>query len=413
MAYTEKNLGNILVLTYWNFDDALIQTYTLPYLELIRTHQSATSKIFLVTLEKGPSIKGVRENVERRLGPGGVEWVRLRYTPFGFLAIARWAGMIPWLLGFVFRKKIEVIHCFATPAGAAGYVLSLLSGRKLVLDSYEPHAEAMVENGTWKKSGMAFRILFWFEKKQTERAVAVIAASEGMRSYARSKYHVEIKRFAVKPACVNLDHFSVANIKNPKLLREMELEDKIVCVYAGKLGGIYLDLEVFEFLRVAHEYWGDSFRFLFLTNQSRHEIEAFCYQARLDIGIITTRFVPHHEIPQYLGLADFAITPVKPVPSKRYCTPIKDGEYWATGLPVVISKNISDDSAIVANLEIGAVLEQFDTASYQKAIEIIDRLLKRRREETFQKIREVARTYRSFKIAEEAYQAIYPGLKSL
>ena len=40
-------------------------------------------------------------------------------------------------------------------------------------------------------------------------------------------------------------------------------------------------------------------------------------------------------------------TPVKPVPTKRYCTPVKDGEYWALGLPVIITEGISDDSGII------------------------------------------------------------------
>ena len=58
---------------------------------------------------------------------------------------------------------------------------------------------------------------------------------------------------------------------------------------------------------------------------------------------IESLFVPYNQITDYYQIADFAINPVKPVPSKRYCTSIKDGEYWGMGLPVVITKNISDD----------------------------------------------------------------------
>src|SRR5262245_38217110 len=39
MAVSLKNPGNILALTYWDYRDALIQTYTLPYLRMIRKHQ--------------------------------------------------------------------------------------------------------------------------------------------------------------------------------------------------------------------------------------------------------------------------------------------------------------------------------------------------------------------------------------
>ena len=36
--------------------------------------------------------------------------------------------------------------CWCMTAGSLGYILSKTSGKNLVIDSYEPHAEAMVEN---------------------------------------------------------------------------------------------------------------------------------------------------------------------------------------------------------------------------------------------------------------------------
>ena len=106
-----------------------------------------------------------------------------------------------------------------------------------------------------------------------------------------------------------------------------------------------------------------------------------------------------------MGLADFAITPVKPVPTKRYCTPIKDGEYWAMGLPVVIPENISDDSGIIREQDIGAILQRFDTEAYKEAVMKIDDLLQM--PGRFEKIRSVARQYRGFEIANEVYAKVY------
>lgn len=57
------------------------------------------------------------------------------------------------------------------PAGALGYVLSKFTGSKLIIDSYEPHAESMVENGTWKKSSLKFKILFWLEKNRAREQI--------------------------------------------------------------------------------------------------------------------------------------------------------------------------------------------------------------------------------------------------
>jgi glycosyltransferase involved in cell wall biosynthesis len=400
-------MKNILVLTYWSFPDSLIQAYTLPYLKIIKKNLPRESSIFLMTLEKQPLDLHQQKEITQQLARAGIQWVPFSYKPFGIAAFLLWLAISVKLLWIIFTKKINTIHCWATPAGAVGYFLSLFTGRRLVLDSYEPHAEAMVENGTWQKNSIAFKILFWLEKKQSRRAWYFISATEGMREYARTKYGVEPKNFLVKPACVDLNLFSPEKIKNKTLLEELNLTGKIVCIYAGKFGGIYLEDEVFDFLKIAHSYWGDQLRVVLLSSHKQDEITTFCRRSGLDPDIVTLRFVSHDKVVDYMGLADFALTPVKPVPTKRFCTPIKDGEYWAMGLPVVIPQNISDDSQIIEENNIGAILRNFETKTYMDAVQKIDALLKLQSKASRDKIRSIAEKYRSFQIAESVYEKIY------
>lgn len=399
--------SNVLILTYWSYGDALVQTYTLPYVRIIRKHIAADNKIYLLTLENERRTESESRQVCQELQAQGIEWIQGRYHPFGIRAIAGWFVLLAKLLTLIFRRNIGMIHCWGTPAGAAGTVLSWASRVRLTIDSYEPHAEAMVENGTWKRESLAFMLLFAFEKHQTRRADHLIAANAGMRQYALEKYGEEVKHMLVKPACIDLDLFGSLKTKDAGLLNSLNLTDKIVCVYAGKFGGIYLDKEVFDFLKEAHTRWSDRFRVLLLTSHREEEINGYCLAAGLDPSIIITRFVPHKEIPRYIGLGDFALTPVKPVPTKRFCTPIKDGEYWAMGLPVIIPHNISDDSEIVRSNGIGAVLDNFDQGSYRRALDTIDNLLRQPREPLRERIRSIASTYRSFSIAERVYGEIY------
>lgn len=398
---------NILILTYWSYPDALIQTYTLPYVRIIRKNLPPGSLIHLVTLEKDKSVleKSNLNPVVKLLREEDICWIPLIYRPFGPSAFLLWLGALLKLGVLIVQRKVSSIHCWCTPSGAIGYFLSIFFNRKLVLDSYEPHAETMVENGTWKKESLAFRLLFWLEKKQTERADVVISATAGMRDYARRKYGVLIENFHVKPACVDLDLFGDEAVNDLQLRDRLGLNNKIVCVYAGKFGGIYLEDEVFDFIKVATVYWGDTFRFLILTSHSLQEISSYCSRAEVNPASIVVRFVPHHEVPRYLGLGDFALTPVKAIPTKRYCTPIKDGEYWALGLPIVIPPNISDDSDIVEENSIGAVLSTFSKQAYFEAIVKIDRL--RSQPGLRAKIRSIAYKYRSFAIAEQVYKKVY------
>lgn len=398
------NKTNILIITSWSYNDALIQAYTLPYLNIISNQLSEDSNIFLTTLEKtNQPITNPNPKIKNIL---------IAYHPLSIKGLMMWVGLIFKLLKTIRKEKIDVIHCWCTPAGMIGYILSLLTRKPLIIDSFEPHAETMVENGVWTKNGFAHRLLFFFEKRLTKRAKYLIATTEGMKSYAKNKYRFQGNNIFVKPACVNLGFFSENNLKIKHLVDELNLTDKIVCVYAGKFGGIYLENEVFDFFKVAENYWGSNFRALILSTHSKQEIENYCKKNNLTPATVIHKFISHHEIPNFIGLGDFGITPVKPIPTKRYCTPIKDGEYWALGLPVVITKDISDDSDIIKKYKIGSVLEELNETEYLKAIKDIDHLLKNNtRKALYNKIRPIAEKYRNFDIAEKVYKKIYNNIK--
>jgi glycosyltransferase involved in cell wall biosynthesis len=399
--------GNIMVLTQWSFKDALVQTYTLPYVAIIRKIISADRKILIVTAEQTHIALNKRETeaINTEWSTVNMQLLALPYRRFGLKKIIASSTQFFKLYRLIKKEKVKVIHAFCTPAGSIAYLLCKITGTKLVIDSYEPHAEAMVENGSWKKTSLAYKILFALEKKQSKRASFIISAAEGMKQYAKEKYGIEIRSHFIKPACVNLQQF-FPHEKNETLLKELGLDNKIVCVYAGKLGGIYLKDEVFNFIKTCSDYWKNNFRFLMLTNATREEINSEIKRAGIPDDVVISKFVSHHQIPEYLSLGDFAINPVKPVPTKRYCTSIKDGEYWAMGLPVIISPNISEDSAIIEKEKTGVVLDFSNPVEINSAIGKIEELLKGQAG-LKNKIRSIAEKFRSFDIAENIYKEIY------
>ena len=402
-------MQNLLILTYWSYKDALIQTYTLPYVRIIRNNLSDKSKIYLFTIEQDFFKMTDEEwlSEKQKLAKENIILLRFRYSKFGIKMMFKFIWIFISLTTLIITRKISKIHSWCTPAGAIGYILSVLTFKPLIIDSYEPHAESMLENGEWTSKSKAFKILFWFEKKMSRKAKTVIALTKGMKKYAKTKYNAEFQNYYVKPSMVDLQKFSFDNLKDKELETKLNLNNKIVGLYAGKFGGIYLKEEVFELVKEAHNYWGDKFKMLFLTNTSKEYIYKLAYEHDLPKSIIEILFVDYSAIDKYFKLADFAINPVKPVPSKQYCTSIKDGEYWAMGLPVIITKNISDDSGIIEKENIGYVLKELNNKEYTNAIVKIHNLLLSDRLVLQTKIRNIARKYRSFTIAEEIYKKIY------
>jgi len=398
-------MKNVLILTYWSYKDALIQTYTLPYVRYINKYLSSKSKVYLLTIEnpfyKMSDNEWAKEKT--KLEQENIILLRFKYSNFGYKMILRFSYIFLSLIKLIFTRNITHLHGWGMPGGAIGYILSIITGKTLIIDSYEPHAEPSVENGDWNTNSKAFKILFWLEKKMSKRTQTVIALTQGMRNYAKEKYNTTFQNYYIKPSLVDLNKFSFEQIGDkPNKYRE-----HIVGLYAGKFGGIYLEKEVFDLFKVAYNYWGEKLKILILSNTPKEEILEFANRVEIPNHIFEVLFVNYSEIEQYFKLADFAINPVKPVPSKRFCTSIKDGEYWAMGLPVIITKNISDDSDIIENEDIGYVLKELNNQEYLNAIEKIDNLIKKDRHLLRVKIRDIAIKYRSFTIAEKVYKDIY------
>lgn len=397
---------NVLVVTYWSLKDALIQSYTLPYVEIIRKNLNAGEKIFVFTIEQN-HFKVEKEDwkqLKRKYKEEkNIILLRTKYHKFGLVAIFSILLSILKLAWICLFNKIGCIHTWCTPAGGLGYILSVITGKKLILDSFEPHAELMLETNTWKKSSLAYKLLKWLEKKQAQRASAIITTTATMVEFSRKNYKLKTQKLFIKPACVDLNLFKTQ--ENNTLKGSLDLLGNRVMVYAGKIGGIYLEDELFLFVKTAYDFWNKKFKFLMLTSIDKLTIDAFVRKHNIPDNIVVSLFVPFTEIPKYLSLADFAINTMKPVPSRKYSAPIKDGEYWAMGLPIVITKNISDDSDIIEKHDAGYVLSDFSQDEFICACNKIEILLQEPLIK--ERVRDLALKYRKFTIAENIYKELY------
>ena len=89
-----KAAGNILVLTQWSFNDALVQTYTLPYIDIIREILSPERKIILVTAEQ-PDIalsKDETNEINKDWAKKNMQLLPEPYNRFGLKKLMASAG---------------------------------------------------------------------------------------------------------------------------------------------------------------------------------------------------------------------------------------------------------------------------------------------------------------------------------
>jgi len=265
----------------------------------------------------------------------------------------------------------------------------------------------MLDSGVWSKDSFSYKLLKSMEKKQAVSAKHLIATTPGMLDFTRNRFNIQLKNGFVKPACVDLEKFNYKKIESSQIRKQLNIEGKIVGLYAGKFGDFYLRDEIFDLFESAFDFWKDDLHILLLSDLTQDELEKFCEKHHLDSKRFSLISSPHHMMPVYLSVADFGISPYKPAPSKKYCTPIKNGEYWAVGLPVIITKDISIDSDLIERNNIGYVLKDLSAGEYFNAVKKIDELLRGDREALRDKIRQLAIEKRSYKIAQEIYHDIY------
>ena len=127
-------------------------------------------------------------------------------------------------------------------------------------------------------------------------------------------------------------------------------------VYSGKFGGWYLQSEMVEFYVAARDII-PRLKFLVLTQDDPALIRAeFARHGVRPDGYRVTG-VPPEEMGGALAAADFAISFVAPMPSKRASSPTKIGEYLAAGLPVVAPAGVGALDAKIAAAAAGVLVD--------------------------------------------------------
>lgn len=400
--------NNILVVTQWGYEEGLIQSYTLPYLKIIHSI-TPESKIYLVTHEKRGLIKDKEKlrKIKEELKQYYIFLLPEKYHKAGIIKYILSSFGLVRHISFIIRKRVGFIHSFCTPAGSYAYLLARFTFRKLVIDSYETHSEYMKDSGTWNERGFAYRFLKIMEKRQAKRADYLIATTPTMKAYTEERFKIQLGEVFVKPACVDLEKFSFNEETSKRIRKKLGFEDKIIGVYLGKFGDFYLNEEAFELFVSAFKKMGDQLRILLLSDLKFDVLEKCCEKHQLSVHNFKLILASYNEVPGYLSAADFAFSLYRPAPSKRFCTPIKNGEYWAMGLPVIITNDISIDSEIIERNVIGYVLKDLNEEEYNNAIDQIEKLLQEDRKKLRMKIRQIAVKSRSFSIAESIYKKIY------
>lgn len=363
---TSSNV-KVLVFAYYSFNDPIFQSAVLPYLKLVKNNR--ISFILLTWEQKEYSVdrrklKAIRENLNHY----NITWYKMSWHSGRFKIIKK---VYDFLVGVCFsiylilKNSCTKIYSEGFPGATIGHYLSLITGRAHIIHTFEPHADYMMESGVWSNNSWEYRLLKKLEIPIANNAEHIITATNAFRK--KLKKIAPIAKVWNIPSCVDFSIYKYNVEKRAQKRKELGIRNnETLIVYMGKVGGMYMKEELFQFFKRCDEMKRFKMKYLLLSDLDNELLKNFCDKYMIPSNKFILKYASREEISSYLSASDIAFCGIKPIPARRYSSPIKNGEYWACGLPIIIPKGISDDYIIAEKLSIGFWYKSIEDISENK-----------------------------------------------
>ena len=258
----------------------------------------------------------------------------------------------------------SLVHWMAYPMG----------GPRLI---YDFRGDILPEAAYLRKRRLRHWVLARLVSRGIRRADAMTCVSTGAAKLLARRYGRP--SVAVIPSCIDTRRFGIANNTREKVRASMGFEnEQVVLVYAGGLSGYQMIPQMLRLWAVLQDDPG--MRFMLLTNDTPTPSSSSVDVSAFNPGNLRRMTVPREQVPKYLGAADIGFLLRENHPLNHVASPVKFGEYLASGLAVVTSPGLGDVSEIVASRGVGIVVSAADErGAVEKCRELI-RGLKAKRE---------------------------------
>lgn len=390
---------NILVLSYWSLREPLTAAAVFPYLRLLAA-RSDVGSIRLVTME---STNAFLPKVELQVDKVSHTPIHSRLTRFYMLSkVELFFRAVFILVRMVRQQHIDMVIAKASLAGAIVHLASRLTRVPYMVESFEPHSVYMLECGVWGRNSIRYRFMQYLEKLQLKYAKYIVTVTFNHRNDLIEQ-GFDPERLKVVPSITDMETFYFDPAARASIRSSLGIpENATVGIYVGKFGGLYFDTESFSIFSRAAEFFPD-IHIIVLSPSDHNDIRSKARNAAIPDDRLHILVAMHVDVPRYLSAADFAFSLIKPSPIKRYQCPIKNGEYWACGLPILMTDGIADDHRLMRRA-IGGAVFQHDLSDLEEAFGVIARMMMD--QDVKERMRAVAQEYRSIRIAKDHYDNV-------
>lgn len=302
------------------------------------------------------------------------------------------------------KDKITVIHARGVIPALIGFLPAKILGAKLFFDTRGLLADKYVGGGLLSQKSPTYRIIRRGEDFLLKRSDYFTVETHKHASVIRDCYNNGLsEKMGVIPSCVDTDKF----YSLPKPYGHNG-NARLGLVYVGRIGTWYLIAEMLDFFNVLSAHI-PGLHFIFITHDDPGPLYSIARNKGINASKIAVKKIETGKIPAFLREAGAGISFINPY--KRYnSSPIKFGEYLASGIPVIINSGIGDCDEIILKEKVGVIINDFSFGAYEKAAEELNLFLSEG-EALRQRCVEAAKKHLSLEMGVNKYLDIYRRIK--
>ncbi len=260
------------------------------------------------------------------------------------------------------KSKNSLSIGYLSYGGTFTYILKFLFGFDYSILCYEPHSMYMLEQDIWGRCSPSFHISRYFEKCQLKYAKKIIVPTT--HTYAKIVGKYDKMKIEIAPISIQLEDIVINYEQSNEIILSNDLLNSITIGYVGQFGGIYSSVsEYFNFLYNLSKYNNTKniCAYIITDDIGYSIVQSHLNSKEYSFKIILLQNINVHELPTHINCFDYGVVLIPPTPSQCFRSPVKTIYYIASGVPVIIPNNISDDSAFVDKTGFGIVIESFNS----------------------------------------------------
>lgn len=410
-----KNRFPILYITYDGLLDPLGSSQILPYIYGISRH---SGPIFILSFEKKNRFLNSGNQLKLKLLTENITWYPLVFSRnIGFFGTIKkiWdlLRMYVYASYISINHQIKIVHARSHVASWVALFLKRTLNVKFIFDCRGLWVDERIDKGSWDLNKVIHRLQYKFlknrERSLFKNADHIIVLTEAVINEVFQLGASKKDNITVIPCCADFNHFKLPSIEQKINARKLLgwHKDAFVMGYLGSIGKMYMIDTFLKLFKILVSERKDIFALIITpdveeANDFVDLLMPISLKDRIKI-LSGTR----EEVPKLLAAINVLISFIKPSYARLACSPSKNAEALAMGIPLICNNGIGDVEKQINLLNAGYVVDLEKDYNFQNILQKFEQI-------KFLNSKEIrTNAYQLFDIslAYEKYKFIYNKLK--